>query len=164
VVCFFELWTECIILNHFKLRRVITRSKSCHIPVLYCHGSQFDFIKINFEAVSSKETNNFDNAHNLLSTLCNAPILRTEELRGPHTHIHEFLRSEPPLPRLGDEHNPSYLPLSIYTYAWMCVYNLHAIYVLQFSHFLCTNSTYTHLFSVSLCPCLTSTNPRKYFE
>jgi len=98
------------------LRRVIKRSKSCQIPVLYCHRSQLDFIEKNFEAVTSKQTNKFDNAPNLHCILCNVPILPTEELHGPHTHIYEFLRSEPPLPRLVDEHNPSSLPLSIYTY------------------------------------------------
>lgn len=99
------------------LRRVIKLSKSCQIPVFYCHRSQFDFTKKkNFEAVSSKQTNKFDNAHNLPCILCNVPILPAEELHGPHKHIYEFLRSELPLPRLEDEHKPSSLPLSIYTY------------------------------------------------
>ena len=147
-------------------RRVIKRSKSCQIPVLYCHKSQFDFITRNFEAVSSKQTNKFYNAHNLLCILCNVPILPTEELHGPHNSFMNFYVQN--LPFRGWETNitshPSLsLSLSIYIYicvcVWMCVcvcvyiyiYILHTIYtyiyicMLHHSHFLCKNSNYTHL-------------------
>ena len=121
--------------------------------------------------MSSKQTNKFDNAHNLPCILCNVPILPAEELHGPHKHIYEFLRSELPLPRLEDEHKPSSLPLSLYIHMYERVfiyYIPYRLYAPSFPFFVQELKVHTSFFKFLYVrvwhqPTLVSTSNSKPF-